>query len=136
MTGEEIKTLRREKGLTQRQLAELIGTTPTRISEMENNRLTPRPYNVKMLELIQNDTLKYEGVPGPKKREKAGSPKAVQRIDEAGKVLGEWASIRQAAKALGFTNASAPMSIGKAAASKFATHYKKMLFRFVETEKA
>ena len=39
--GHNIKALRMEKGLSQRQLAELIGTARQYITNIENNRKTP-----------------------------------------------------------------------------------------------
>ncbi|HXH81880.1 MAG TPA: helix-turn-helix domain-containing protein [Candidatus Tectomicrobia bacterium] len=39
--GERIRALRQERGLQQRQLAEKAGLTPSMVSQIESNRLTP-----------------------------------------------------------------------------------------------
>ena len=41
-TGEKIKTIRKKRGLTQRELAEKLGTTPQNLAQYENNKRNPK----------------------------------------------------------------------------------------------
>lgn len=50
MNGEELKILRKEKGLTQKEVAEYVGTNVSRISEWENGRFEISKSYQKLLE--------------------------------------------------------------------------------------
>ena len=43
-TGEKIKLIRKRQGITQKDLAEKLGTTPQNIAQYENNKRNPK-YN-------------------------------------------------------------------------------------------
>ncbi len=49
MYGKRIKDLRQEKGLTQSQLAEKIGTTASAVGKYEREQLQPNVETVKLL---------------------------------------------------------------------------------------
>lgn len=44
--GQNLKNLREQCGVSQRELAEKIGTTQPRVSEWENDKVEPTLYNI------------------------------------------------------------------------------------------
>ena len=53
MTASEIRILRRSKGLTQQQFADLLGVTKGTVARWETNKVKPSPLAIKMLIDIQ-----------------------------------------------------------------------------------
>ncbi|MCU6747682.1 helix-turn-helix domain-containing protein [Faecalicatena acetigenes] len=48
-TGEKIRNIRKEKGLTQKQLAELIGTSQQNLAQYENGKRNPKFLTIKKI---------------------------------------------------------------------------------------
>lgn len=46
-TGEKIKTIRKKRGLTQRELARKLGTTPQNLAQYENNKRNPKYWTLR-----------------------------------------------------------------------------------------
>lgn len=69
--GTKIKTLREEKGLTMRHLAEQAGCSPSLISQLENNHVDPsistlkriaKALDVNIVDFFMDETLNHEDV--------------------------------------------------------------------------
>ena len=56
--GKRIKELRKEKGLTQENLAELIGIEPPNISKLEKGNHFPQPENIEKIATALNVSVK------------------------------------------------------------------------------
>lgn len=56
MTDDDIRALRRDLGLTQAKLAELLGVTPAVVSRWENGHAKPTNSNRKQLLLLADKT--------------------------------------------------------------------------------
>ncbi len=68
--GEYIQALRRHLGLTQRELAERLGTRQQTISEWETGMYKPRGASATLLSIIaERAKFKYQAIPS-KKRER------------------------------------------------------------------
>jgi transcriptional regulator with XRE-family HTH domain len=48
-SGERLKAIREQRGLTQRELAALVGTTPIQLSRYENDKMEPSAKYVELL---------------------------------------------------------------------------------------
>lgn len=47
--GKRVRTLREQKGLTQAELASMVGVTENAITQYESGRASPRPYRIEAL---------------------------------------------------------------------------------------
>lgn len=74
-TGEKIKTIRKKRGLTQRELAEKLGTTPQNLAQYENNKRNPKCNNKLHAHYFHGKNVDWKGciknVPPFRRRKKA-----------------------------------------------------------------
>jgi len=69
--SERICALRRHLGLTQRELAEKLGTRQQTISEWETNMYRPRGASATLLSIVAEQAkFGYKAIPSPKKPKK------------------------------------------------------------------
>jgi transcriptional regulator with XRE-family HTH domain len=68
--GQRVKELRTKKGLSQTELAQLVGVTPSTISQIESNLIYPSlPGLLKMAEILSVEVSSFfQGKTGPRKR--------------------------------------------------------------------
>ena len=70
--SEQIRNLRRHLGLTQRELADTLGTRQQTISEWEKGMYKPRGASSTLLSIVaERASFEYQATPAPKKPRKS-----------------------------------------------------------------